>query len=208
MGSSSAIGVTIAAKVHHGSALMPPGTSEDTKLVLAIVVLVLLFGLVWWWNRRAKTWLEENGRSESPTSALDWLRGRFPQNPTPAALRYSEQEFQEMVANALDELPEEFDNAWENVAVLVSTEWPSQSDKQRMGVPKGHVVFGTYSGIDRTKGIWSEGSQHVIVIYQPALELRCGSDKHRLQREIRRVVLHELAHHLGMSHQKMREIGL
>jgi predicted Zn-dependent protease with MMP-like domain len=40
------------------------------------------------------------------------------------------------------------------------------------------------------------------VIYQPALELRYGSDKDRLQQEIHRVVLHELAHHLGMSHEK------
>lgn len=114
-----------------------------------------------------------------------------------------------MVSKALDEVPEEFDKDWENVAVIVSKESVTDVEKERMGVPEGHLVFGTYSGIDRTKGLRAQSSsQHVITVYQPALELLCGSDKERLQGEIRRVVLHELAHHLGMSHQKMKEIGL
>jgi predicted Zn-dependent protease with MMP-like domain len=114
-----------------------------------------------------------------------------------------------MVSKALDELPEEFDKEWENVAVIVSTECVTDEDKKRMGVPEGHLVFGTYSGIDRTKGLRSQrSSRHIITVYQTSLELLCGSDKERLQREIRRVVLHELAHHLGMSHQRMKEIGL
>jgi hypothetical protein len=65
------------------------------------------------------------------------------------------------------------------------------------------------TGFNRAKGSRaSSGSRHVVVIYQPALELVYGSDKERLEREIRRVVLHELAHHLGMSHHRMKEIGL
>jgi predicted Zn-dependent protease with MMP-like domain len=35
-----------------------------------------------------------------------------------------------------------------------------------------------------------------------------GSDRVLLEQEVRRVVLHELAHHLGMTHEKMKEIGL
>ncbi len=114
-----------------------------------------------------------------------------------------------MVEKALDEVPEEFDNEWDNVAVTVSTDAPSDVDKQKMGVPEGHLVLGTYSGVDRAQGSRASGSsRHVIVIYQPALEQLCGSDRARIEREIRRVVLHELAHHLGMSHQRMKEIGL
>jgi hypothetical protein len=89
-----------------------------------------------------------------------------------------------------------------------TTLWPG-ADKKRMGVPGGHLVFGTYSGSSRTRGFAATtGSRHVIMIYQPALELRYGSDKDQLEQEIRRVVLHELAHHLGMSHPRMKEIGL
>ena len=86
-----------------------------------------------------------------------------------------------------------------------STEWPANLDKKRMGVSDGHVIFGTYSGLARRFGAQSDHSRHVIVVYQPALELLCGSDKERLEREMRRTVLHELAHHLGMSYERMKE---
>jgi len=40
------------------------------------------------------------------------------------------------------------------------------------------------------------------------MEAYCGGDKEQLEQQIRKTVLHELAHHLGMSHQRMKEIGL
>jgi predicted Zn-dependent protease with MMP-like domain len=182
--------------------------SVDDSLLLIALAVAVLFGLFWRWNRSAKKWLEENGREDVWPSALDWLLRDTQQKPA-APLKYSEQEFQEMVANALDDVPEEFDEEWNNVAVTVSTDWPTEAEKKRMGVPEEHLVFGTYSGSSRTKGFRaSSGSRHVIVVYQPALELCYGSDKDRLQQEIRRVVLHELAHHLGMSHERMKTIGL
>lgn len=182
--------------------------SDDDRLNLAVLVVALLGGLFWFWNWRAKKWLEKHDRLEPEGSALDWLLDRPQQKPQPRKLRYSEQEFRESIAKVLDELPKQFDKEWENVAVIHSTDWPTEADKTRMGVPEGHVVFGTYSGFARTRGVQSNHSQHVIVIYQPALELLCGSDKERLEQEIRRTVLHELAHHLGISHERMKKIGL
>jgi predicted Zn-dependent protease with MMP-like domain len=159
-------------------------------------------------EQRAKKWLEENDRLEPESSALDWLLGSQPQNPNVPSLRYSEQEFQEMVSNALDEIPREFDKEWKNVVVTVSTGWATDVDKKRMGIKKDYVVCGTYSGVSRTQGVRSDSSRHIIVIYQPAIELLCGYDKERVEEQIRKTVLHELAHHLGMSHPRMKEIGL
>ena len=188
---------------------MFPYISDDDKLLLVVLVLALPFGLAWWWNRIAKKWLEETGRAEVLPNELEWLLGaRQEQEKSETQLRYSEQEFQEIVSDALDEVPEEFDKEWKNVAVIVSTDWPTDADKKRMGIPEGHLVLGTYSGLDRTKGLGSDNSKHVIVIYQPAIEQFCGADKERLKLQIRKTVQHELAHHLGMSHQKMKEIGL
>ena len=187
---------------------MFPQISDDNKFLLIALVVAFFCGIFWWWNRSAKKWLQENDREEEWPSALDLLLGDTQQKPA-TPLKYSEQEFQEMVATALDEVPEEFDKEWNNVAVIVSTDWPTESEKKRIGVPEGHLLFGTYSGTSRTRGYRaSSGSGHVIVIYQPALEMCYGSNKEQLEQEIRRVVLHELAHHLGMSHSKMKEIGL
>jgi predicted Zn-dependent protease with MMP-like domain len=158
-----------------------------------------------------KKWLEESERIEVVPKDLEWLfRDRANNQRKPETkLRYSEEEFQEMVAKALDEIPEEFDEAWKTVAVTVSTDWPSEAEKQRMGIPEFHLLLGSYSGLARTTGFHSESaSQHVIVIYQPAIEQFCGGDKQRVQQQIRKTVLHELAHYLGMSHERMREIGL
>jgi len=188
---------------------MFPHISDDDKLLLAALLLAMLFGLVWWWNKRAKKWLEETGRVEALPNSLEWLLGARQEEEKPGTqLRYSEQEFQEIVSDALDEVPEEFDKEWKNVAVIVSANWPTDADKKRMGIPEGHLVLGTYSGLDRTQGLRSGNSSHVIVIYQPAIERFCGEDKERLKQQIRKTVLHELAHHLGMSHREMREIGL
>jgi len=186
---------------------MFPQLFNDHRLLFVLLVLASFFGLFWWWNRSAKRWLEENGRVVDPPTRLDWLwSGQQPEPET--ALKYSEQEFQQMVSRALDEVPEEFDEEWKNVAVVVSTDWPTEAEMKRMGIQEGHLVFGTYTGVARTKGLRSERSRHVIVIYQPALEQFCGEDKEQLEEQIRKTVLHELAHHLGMSHEMMKQIGL
>jgi hypothetical protein len=103
--------------------------SDDNRLLLIALVLAAPFGLFWWWNRSAKKWLEENGDEEAWPSALDWLL-RDTQQKAATPLKYSEQEFQEMVAKALDEVPEEFDKEWNNVAVTVSTGWSTEAEKK------------------------------------------------------------------------------
>jgi hypothetical protein len=127
---------------------MLPNISDDNRLLLAALILALLFGLAWWWNRRAKKWLEETGRDEEPRSPLDWLLRDVQEKPA-TPLKYSEQEFQEMVANALDEVPEEFDKEWNNVAVTVSTDWPTEADTIRRGWESRKGIW--YS--ERTQGL-------------------------------------------------------
>src|ERR1700722_7014395 len=85
---------------------MFPDISDHNSLLIALMG-VSLVGLFWWWNRSAKRWIEKREQEAWPTS-LDWLL-RDTQRKPAKPLKYSEQEFQEMVATALDEVPEEFD---------------------------------------------------------------------------------------------------
>lgn len=190
-----------------GEREMFPQLSDDHTIVLFLLLVALFVALFWWWNHRAKKWLMERGRAKEFPDPAERLTGEH-RRRTAMRLRYSEPEFQEMVASALDEVPEEFDREWKNVAVVVSTDWPSAEDRKTLEISDDDLLLGTYSGVARTEGARSGSAPHVIVIYQPALEMLCGGDKKGIERQIRKTVLHELAHHLGMSHERMRRIGL
>ena len=135
-------------------------------LVASIIVLLLLssFGC------RTREFLGDEGRLQSKTSELDWLMRERAQNPDPTTLRYSEQEFEEMVSNALDEIPPEVESELRNVAVTVSTGYATDEEKGKMGVPKNQLILGLYSGVARTRGVSSDNSSHVIVLYQQSVD--------------------------------------
>jgi predicted Zn-dependent protease with MMP-like domain len=110
----------------------------------------------------------------------------------------TDEEFEEVVMEALESLPPELAARLENVAVLVADEAPGHPT--RLGYYEGvpHTRRGTgYAGVlpDR------------ITIYRGTLERLYGSDPERLRERIRHVVLHEVAHHFGISDERLREIG-
>jgi predicted Zn-dependent protease with MMP-like domain len=106
-------------------------------------------------------------------------------------------EFDEAVRDALDSLPPELSDFMSNVEVVVEDEPPS-------GLP----LLGLYQGVPLTR----RGSGYAavppdkITIYRGPLERLYGSAPERLSREIRRVVLHEIAHHFGISDERLREL--
>ena len=106
-------------------------------------------------------------------------------------------EFEECVENAVESLPDDLSAAMSNVELVVEDE-----------PPRGLPLLGLYQGIPLTK----RGSSYAgalpdkITIYRGPLERLYGADAERLQREIRRVVLHEIAHHFGISDERLREL--
>src|SRR5262245_49772852 len=134
--------------------------SDDHRIVLFLLLVALFVALVWWRNHRAKKWLMDRGRVEKLPDPVQRLAGD-PRRRAATRLRYSEQEFQEMVASALDEVPEEFDREWKNVAVIVSTDWPAEEDRKKLEIGDDDLLLGTYSGVARTEGARSDGGPHV-----------------------------------------------
>jgi predicted Zn-dependent protease with MMP-like domain len=105
--------------------------------------------------------------------------------------------FEQAVEDALDSLPADLRAFMSNVAIVVEEEPPA-----------GRPLLGLYEGLPLTK----RGSGYVgvapdkITIYRRPLERLWGADPARLRREIRRVVLHEVAHHFGISDERLIEI--
>jgi predicted Zn-dependent protease with MMP-like domain len=108
-----------------------------------------------------------------------------------------ETEFEEVVRAAIDTLPPDLNEAMSNVAILVEDE-----------PPPGMPLLGLYEGIpltSRTSG-YSGVPPDKITIYRLPLERLYGHDPALLRDQIRRVVLHEIAHHFGISDERLREL--
>ena len=104
--------------------------------------------------------------------------------------------FEEMVVTALDGLPEELGQLMRNVAVTV----------EHGAGPPG--LLGLYQGIPLT----SRTSQYAgvlpdrITIYRQAICAICGTEE-EVAVEVRRTVIHEIAHHFGIDDDRLRELG-
>ncbi|UCC89580.1 MAG: metallopeptidase family protein [Anaerolineales bacterium] len=116
--------------------------------------------------------------------------------------------FEALVAEALDSLPPDIQEKLENVEVVV--EWrPSPAQLRRLGIGSGHTLFGLYEGVPLTGRTSSYGMvlPDKITIFQQPIEAVCQSNQ-QVRHVVRRTVLHELAHHFGLSDERLRELGV
>ena len=106
-------------------------------------------------------------------------------------------EFEDEVEAALETLPEDLREAMSNVAIVVEDEPPA-----------GQPLLGLYEGIPLTKrsSFYAGAAPDKISIYRGPLERLYGHDPELLEQQIRRVVLHEIAHHFGIDDDRLREL--
>jgi predicted Zn-dependent protease with MMP-like domain len=107
-------------------------------------------------------------------------------------------EFDAAVDRALEGLPAWVMERVDNLHIVVE-DWPTEEQGD---------VLGIYEGVslpDRSVDYWGALPDRIIVFRQPHLEL--GLSDEGLEEEIRRTVLHELAHHLGINDNRLEELG-
>jgi predicted Zn-dependent protease with MMP-like domain len=106
-------------------------------------------------------------------------------------------DFDQVVQEALDSLPRELRDRISNVEVVVEDE-----------PPLGQPLLGLYQGIPLTRrgSGYSGALPDKITIYRGPLERLYGWDPEVLRAQIRHVVLHEVAHHFGISDERLIEI--
>ncbi|HZP71845.1 MAG TPA: metallopeptidase family protein [Gaiellaceae bacterium] len=105
--------------------------------------------------------------------------------------------FQDLVEDALAELPDDLRGAMSNVDVVVEDE-----------PPDGAPLLGLYQGVPLTRRTSRYGGAlpDKITIYRGPLERLSHGDPERLRMQVRRVVLHEVAHHFGISDERLVEL--
>lgn len=108
-----------------------------------------------------------------------------------------ELDFEACVEDAVESLPDDLRTAMSNVELVVEEE-----------PPPGMPLLGLYQGIPLTRrgSFYAGALPDKITIYRGPLERLYGSELDRLRSEIRRVVLHEIAHHFGISDERLHEL--
>ena len=111
---------------------------------------------------------------------------------------YSEQEFEELVRSALDDLPVEFQRALDNVAIVVSDRGAE------------HHAYGLYVGLKMggSSFFGGGGPPDEILIFRDTLVRDFGDDPERLRLKVKQTVLHEAGHHFGYDEDGVRRLGL
>ena len=105
---------------------------------------------------------------------------------------YPPSEFDHLVMQALDDLPEEFQELLEHTPVVISSRGAEHG-------AYGHYIGGT---------IARDSFPDRIVIYQDTLERDFGHDPELLHAQVERTVRQEVAHHLGWNESGVRGRGL
>jgi predicted Zn-dependent protease with MMP-like domain len=113
----------------------------------------------------------------------------------------ADEEFDALVRAAIDELPLEFHRALEHVAIVVSD---SGSVAIRGPGGRRRGAYGMYQGDTVAHDYFTER----ILIFRDTLTRDFGHDPELLRNQVRRVVRHELAHHLGWGERGVRNLGL
>jgi len=109
-----------------------------------------------------------------------------------------EVDFEQTVQDSLDALPAELCQAMSNVTIVIEDEPPA-----------GAPLLGLYQGVPLTRraGGYSGALPDKITIFRGPLERHYGTTPDRLRDQIRHVVLHEVAHHFGISDERLVELG-
>ncbi len=115
--------------------------------------------------------------------------------------------FADLVAEVVDSLPEPFLDALDNVDV-VAEDWPDPNTLRLAGVRSRYGLLGFYHGVPLTSRTSSYGliSPDKISIYRMPIEAQCRTEE-EVRELTRRVVLHEIAHHFGISDDRLHQLG-
>jgi predicted Zn-dependent protease with MMP-like domain len=166
--------------------LHPPSLSGAGGLITLIVGALALV-LITAWGTIAL--MGRDGMSEDEFERLVRRSEELAREP---ALARDATDFEVLVAEAIDRLPEDFRRLLDNTPVVVS---------QRGAEAR---AYGHYMGDTVARGYYEDR----IVLYQDTLERDFGYDPDVLAAQVERTLRHELAHHLGWNESGVRELGL
>jgi predicted Zn-dependent protease with MMP-like domain len=119
-------------------------------------------------------------------------------------IEVTRERFEELVAEALDSIPDGLADYMENVAVVVQ-DWPTAQQQ----APQSGMLLGLYEGVSLTRRgpmTYSAVMPDRITIFQGP-HCRITRSEDALRHRIATTVIHEVGHHFGIGDDRLRELG-
>ncbi len=120
--------------------------------------------------------------------------------------KISDEEFDSLIARAMEELPREYIENLDNVSITYSDQ-PTREQLQKQGVRHGSLLLGLYEGIPQTArgaGYTFVLPDKITIFKHPLLQV--SHDRNSLYDQIKRTLWHEIAHHYGLDHDRIHEL--
>lgn len=118
----------------------------------------------------------------------------------------SDEQFNDLIAETLDELPAEYTTRLNNVLITYEDE-PTPDQRVKLNLRGRETLFGLYEGIPLTNrtGNYSGVVPDRITLFKLPL-LRVSPDLESLRAQIKHTLWHEIAHYFGLDHGRIHEI--
>lgn len=118
-------------------------------------------------------------------------------------MELSDQEFDRLISQAMDELPQEYIKGLNNVVIVYADE-PDEHQSKKAGLREGGLLLGLYEGIPMTQrgGNYTFVLPDKITLFKHPL-LMVSHDEQSFFEQIKRTLWHEIAHFYGLDHDRI-----
>ena len=122
-------------------------------------------------------------------------------------MKLSEKEFDRIVKRTIRRIPLEIRQHLDNLVIAVRKR-PTKKMLKEMGLPSDELLLGLYRGVSLIDRLVTSPPlfPDTIILFQEPLEEMCGT-KEQLEKQIEITVVHEVAHFVGISEERLAELG-
>jgi predicted Zn-dependent protease with MMP-like domain len=122
-------------------------------------------------------------------------------------MKLSEKEFDRIVKRTIRRIPLEIRQHLDNLVITVRKR-PTKKMLKEMGLPSDELLLGLYRGVSLIDRLVTSPPlfPDTIILFQEPLEEMCGT-KEQLEKQIEITVVHEVAHFVGISEERLAELG-
>lgn len=114
-------------------------------------------------------------------------------------------EFQQMVTDSIDNIPEKYQRHLQNVAFIIEDQ-PSAAQRHKLSLPPDQTLLGLYEGVPLpSRGGTTKLLPDKITLFKQPLQAS-AADKSQLRLMINNTVWHEVAHYFGLDHLRINDL--